>query len=192
MGRPKKVYAKAPPPPPLPKGAKVAPAWASDPNRQFSDEELISYGTEMIDWCEKNRPLHLSFWYTCEKWITYNHWKSMIQRPVFLPYYERAIRMVSENCLDGTINAGISHRFIRIYFRDVRDGEDKDLDDKVEREVKKRVKEIEAEYRLKSEVLNAVAPDIANKFDAIMDQFTLQQSALKTSKTSPAKVNKSS
>ena len=62
----------------------------------FSEDEMIELGIEMVDFVRKNKKtiLHLSEWYTIEKGFTYNEWKTFIQKPEFLPYYEQALKIV--------------------------------------------------------------------------------------------------
>lgn len=97
--------------------------------RQFSlsQEEMCKLGEEMIQWVKTNNPIHLSQWYTIEKGYTYNEWKNFIQKQEFFPYYEKALKIVGLKYLDGTINPSISQRWQRVYFSDLRQSEDEDL-----------------------------------------------------------------
>jgi hypothetical protein len=99
----------------------------------FPDDKMIELGKEMVDFVRKhkNTILHLSEWYTIEKGFTYNQWKTFIQREVFIPYYEQALKIVGLKYVDKNSNVrdGISHRWQRIYFRDLKESEDKDADD---------------------------------------------------------------
>jgi hypothetical protein len=96
----------------------------------FSDEEMIAMGKEMVDFVKKNKKtiLHLSEWYTIEKGFTYNQWKSFLQIQVFLPYYEQALKIIGLKYVDKSSNVrdSISQRWQRIYFGDLREGEDED------------------------------------------------------------------
>lgn len=89
-----------------------------------SPEEMIELGKEMVAWVKENKPIHIKQWYCIEKMILYNTWKTYIQRPEFIPYYEIAMGLVSLNYINGTINASIAQRFIRVYFKDVKNEED--------------------------------------------------------------------
>jgi hypothetical protein len=95
-------------------------------------EEMINLGEEMIAWI-KTHPeiLHLSEWYTIEKMITYNEWKTMIVKEEFFPYYELALKLVGKKYLDKTSNIrdGISQRWQRVYFKDLKEQEDQDADE---------------------------------------------------------------
>ena len=98
----------------------------------YSDEKMIELGEEMIDYVKKNKKtiLHLSEWYTIEKGFIYNEWKTFIQREVFIPYYEKALKIVGLRYVDKNSNVrdSISQRWQRIYFKDLREGEDEDAD----------------------------------------------------------------
>ncbi len=105
----------------------------------FSEEQMMDLGEEMVEWL-KNHPktLHLSEWYTIEKGFIYNTWKTFIQRREFVPYYEIALKIVGKKYLDknSNVNPGISQRWQRVYFKDLKDQEDQDADDTIERENK--------------------------------------------------------
>ncbi len=109
-------------------------------NFNFPTEKMIELGQEMISWIKENEKtvLHLSEWYTIEKGFTYNEWKMFIQREEFFPYYEQALRIVGRKYLDKTsqVRDSISHRWQRIYFKDLREEEDKDKDEDLERKLK--------------------------------------------------------
>jgi hypothetical protein len=99
-------------------------------------EEMKKLGKEMIAWIEANNPFHLSEWYTIEKMFTYKQWKAMIQRPEFLPYYEKSLKMVGRRYLNGDVNSSIANRWQRVYFNDLKEQEDTDLDAQAERNAK--------------------------------------------------------
>jgi len=106
----------------------------------YPKEKMIALGEEMVAWVKLNEPkiLHLSEWYTIEKGFTYNEYKMFIQREEFLPYYEQAMRIIGRKYLDknSIVRDSISHRWQRIYFKDLREQEDQDKDDEVERQKK--------------------------------------------------------
>jgi hypothetical protein len=79
--------------------------------------------------------LHLSEWYTIEKGYTYNEWKNFIQKEEFLPYYEQALKIVGLKYVDKNTNVrdGISQRWQRVYFKDLKEQEDEDADAEVVR-----------------------------------------------------------
>lgn len=96
------------------------------------DEELEELGKEMVEWVKKNNPIHLSQWYSQEKMIIYKDWKAMIQKESFLPYYERALLYVGMQYLDknSNIREGVSQRWQRVYFKELRDTEDEQVEHK--------------------------------------------------------------
>lgn len=87
-------------------------------------DEMIKLGEEMLSWVIENDPIHLKEWYSINQGICYKDWKSIIQRAEFIPYYEQAISIVSMKYIDGTINNSIAQRFLRMYFRDLKEAED--------------------------------------------------------------------
>lgn len=102
----------------------------------FSPEKMIELGKEMVEWVKLNDPLHLSQWYTIHKGFTYNEWKSFLQKKEFIPYYEIALKLVGIKYLNGEskkIKDGISQRWQRIYFKDLKEAEDEDADRECER-----------------------------------------------------------
>jgi hypothetical protein len=92
----------------------------------FEENEMIALGIEMVDWVMKNEPLHLSHWYTIHKGFIYNEWKTFLKRPEFVPYYEKALKLIGMQYLDGKsrVKEGISQRWLRVYFKDLREDED--------------------------------------------------------------------
>jgi len=98
----------------------------------FSEKEMIELGKEMVAYVKENQKtiLHLSEWYTIEKGFIYAEWKAFIQKPEFLPYYEQALKIVGLKYVSKNSNVrdSISQRWQRIYFRDLKEGEDDDAD----------------------------------------------------------------
>jgi hypothetical protein len=98
----------------------------------LAPEKMIALGEEMVEWIINHpKTLHLSEWYTIEKMFTYNQWKTMIVIPEFFPYYEKALKIVGKQYLDKSSNVrdGISQRWQRVYFKDLKEQEDQDADD---------------------------------------------------------------
>lgn len=98
----------------------------------LSKEEMMLLGEEMVNYVKKNKKtiLHLSEWYTIEKRFTYKEWKTFIQREEFIPYYEQAIKIVGLKYIDKNSNVrdGISNRWQRLYFGDLKENEDETAD----------------------------------------------------------------
>jgi hypothetical protein len=99
----------------------------------FAEKEMIALGKEMVEFVKKNKKtiLHLSEWYTIEKGFIYREWKTFIQKEEFLPYYEQALKLIGLKYVDKNSNVrdGISQRWQRVYFGDLKEQEDRDADD---------------------------------------------------------------
>ena len=94
-------------------------------------EEMIKLGEEMIKWVKEHPEiLHLSEWYSIEKMYLESQWDTMCRCPEFFPYYEQALKIVGRKYLDKTSNVrdGISQRWQRVYFKDLKRQEDADAD----------------------------------------------------------------
>jgi len=126
----------------------------------FPPEKMIELGKEMIEYVKKNKNtiLHLCEWYTIEKGFTYNEWKTFIQRAEFVPYYEQALRIVGLKYVDKTSNVreGISQRWQRVYFGDLKEQEDRDADDQELRKAASLKGEARAIEQEKQKVLEEV------------------------------------
>jgi hypothetical protein len=98
----------------------------------YSEKDMIALGKEMVEYVKKNKKtiLHLCEWYTIEKGYTYNEWKNFIAKAEFFPYYEQALKIIGLKYVDKNSNVRdkISDRWQRIYFNDLREGEDTDAD----------------------------------------------------------------
>lgn len=92
-------------------------------------EELIEIGKQMVKWVEDNHPLHLSAWWSTKEGYPQNMWDTMIERKEFTPYYEQALLMIGYQYLTkhSDVRDGISQRWQRVYFKDLRKREDADL-----------------------------------------------------------------
>jgi hypothetical protein len=99
-------------------------------------DEMILLGIAMVKWIEEKDPIHLSEWYCIEKGFTYNEWKTMQVRAEFVPYYEKALKMIGLKYLrkNSDIEPALKQRWSRVYFEDFREREDQDLDKAAERQ----------------------------------------------------------
>lgn len=134
----------------------------------FSKEEMIALGQEMIDWLKKTpNVLHLSEWYTCEKKFIFKQWETFIERDEFMPYHEEALRIIGKQYLDknSNIREGVSQRWQRIYFPDLRKREDQDLRQKMELEIEKEA----AIAKMKED--KAFTPEMEAQLSKLMDQL---------------------
>lgn len=92
----------------------------------YEPEEMIKLGQEMVAWIKENDPLHVSEWYCIEKGFLELQWETMIKRPEFVTYYEQALKLIGKKYLDRNSNVrdGISQRWQRVYFKDLKREED--------------------------------------------------------------------
>ncbi len=95
-------------------------------------EEMIELGEKMLQWVKDKNPLHLSEWYSGEMFIVDHVWQTMHETAEFLPYYNKALKMISIKYLDGTVNASIAQRWLRLYFKDLKRIEDADKKEEAE------------------------------------------------------------
>lgn len=125
-------------------------------------EEMILLGEEMIKWVIENDPYHLSQWYCGEKGIIFSTWETMRKRPEFVTYYEKAMLIIGKKYLakDSIIEPSLKHRFLRLYFKDLRKQENEDLDAEALRSAK-----------AKLDVQNEDMQYMKQRFDKDMDQI---------------------
>lgn len=122
-------------------------------------DEMIELGHEMIQWLKEHpKALHLSAWYSIEKGFTDKMWATMQTMPEFLPYYEQALKIVGQKYLDKDSNVrdGISQRWQRVYFKDLRISEDADADAEAERKAKAHKAESQASAAYIKEITDSV------------------------------------
>lgn len=103
------------------------------------DEELHKLGKELVEWATAKDPkrLHITQWHLLEKGISGDVWLKWLEKPVFRRYYEKALRALSIKYIDGTVNPSIAQRFLRLYFKDLRDEENDTM--KMKAELQKKV-----------------------------------------------------
>ena len=126
----------------------------------FSPEEMIKLGEEMLAYVTKNQKkmLHLSQWYSIEKMFTENQWETFVDREEFIPYYEKALKLVGVNYLDknSCVREGISQRWQRVYFKDLRKSEDNDAKEEAERKANALKGEARASEEERQKILGQV------------------------------------
>lgn len=99
------------------------------------DEELIKLGKELVEWAEeKTKDLRCTFpeFYCAKKGYIEKEWDLIKRKDVFVPYYEKARIALRKRFIDGTVNPSIAHRFLRIYFPEIRRSEDEETKMKAE------------------------------------------------------------
>ncbi len=139
-------------------------------------EEMIALGKEMVKWVEEHKPLHLNEWFAIEKMILYNEWKAFQTNTEFAPYYKKALAIVSKNYIDGTINSSIAHRFMNVYFKDVKEEEQGSMTFKLQQEYEFKKNLLELELKLKANTDGQVNEEIKGQYRALMNQFSQLQS----------------
>lgn len=134
----------------------------------FPPEEMIELGKEMLSYVIKNQKkmLHLSQWYSIEKMFTEKQWETFCDRAEFVPYYEKALKLVGMNYLDKTSNVrdSISQRWQRVYFKDLKKSEDDDLD---------------ADAARKASALKSEAKAIEEERQKVLDEVNREKRKLK-------------
>jgi len=124
------------------------------------EKDLIALGKEMVAWVKDNeqKVLHISEWYCIHKEILTSVWETMIKRPEFVSYYEQALKIIGKKYLDkdSNVREGVSQRWQRSYFKDLRKEEDQDAQDKLDRELDKEKKKID--YEESKKLTNIVSP----------------------------------
>ena len=101
-------------------------------------EEMIELGKEMVEWVIKNDPLQIFQWYSHVKHFTYKQFDTMKAAPEFFPYYEEAQNYIALKYINGEskqIKQGISERFLRVYFKDMKKEENELITYKIEAEI---------------------------------------------------------
>ena len=87
-----------------------------------SPEECIKLGEELLKWAtERTGEFRFRFpqWYSIKKNIIRKDWKSLIQSPEFLPYYEKVQSIFADKCLTEYVKEGFANRYLRLYDRDL-------------------------------------------------------------------------
>lgn len=91
-----------------------------------SPEECIKLGEDLLKWAtEPTKEWRCLFqqWYSLKMGIRRKDWKTLIQSPEFLPYYEMAQASLAVKCVNGTMKDGFGQRYIRLYDRDLKEEE---------------------------------------------------------------------
>lgn len=93
------------------------------PPEQFSDQELIDLGKEMLAWVTENEPLHLKAWCNHANVLYDSQVRVWRSRKVFAPYYEKAMGIIANRFMERAYlkegDSGIANRFMGVYFKDV-------------------------------------------------------------------------
>ncbi len=124
----------------------------------LSSSDMIALGEEMIDWVTKNKPIHLSMWYTMVKDITDKDWDCYRKNEDFFHYYTKALKLVGYGYLDkdSNIDVRLKDRWQRVYFKDLKAEEDQTADENAERQAKAHKNESKATAEYTKQVNDAL------------------------------------
>ena len=103
-----------------------------------TEKEMIELGKDLVEWAtEKTDEIRTSFcfWYGLKHSILYEEWKLMKRREEFSPYYQKARAAMAQKLHAQALEKGLSHRYIRMYDRELSDMEDQDKDEDIKRRV---------------------------------------------------------
>lgn len=87
--------------------------------------EMIELGKEMLAWFKANADaIHFTDWYSIEKMILKDDWKSLIQKKEFIPYYHSVRNiLINRHSKCKEIDKGIAQRYIGLLDPELRDHE---------------------------------------------------------------------
>ena len=88
----------------------------------YSVEDTIALGKELLIWATEptdQKRVSMNLFYSLKKMIPRKHWKSIVQRQEFLPYYESAQAALCEKIYNDTVKEGYGNRLLRLVQRDL-------------------------------------------------------------------------
>lgn len=143
-------------------------------------EDMVALGEEMVKWVEKNKPIHLSMWYTQVKDFTDHQWDSFRRIPEFLHYYTKALKLVGYGYLDkdSNVDVRLKDRWQRVYFKDLKQEEDDNV--MQQHNLKKELMELEA--KIKSKEQTQTSEEDINRLESILEQMRDRQKDSKKKK----------
>lgn len=98
------------------------------PPKLFTSEEAHELGKDLVNWVESNEgkaTLIWVDWYWDKHKMFRPDWKSLIQRPEFLPYYQLARQKLTRNIvLNDNIPQSYGNRYLHLYDDEVFDHEE--------------------------------------------------------------------
>lgn len=100
------------------------------------DHELEALGQEMVDWLYAHpETLHVRQWYSMHKHYSNDQWRQFIKHENFRPYYDEALAIVGLKYIQKSsdVDPNVKNRWQRVYFGDLRESEDADLDAEADR-----------------------------------------------------------
>ncbi len=135
-------------------------------------KELIELGKDLVEWSQKefesakDAPTRWCEWYT-DRGFVRKQWEHMREKTEFQWYYEKALSNISKRYSDGTINASIAHRYLRVYDHELRDQENQEKADDISRE---------------AEIQKGISADYDDKLMRIAEQLQNARESLKKRK----------
>ena len=99
-----------------------------------------------------------------------------IQKKEFIPYYEIALKMVGMLYLDGTVDKSIAQRFLRVYFKDLKEEENE---------------QVEHAAKAKLENAEIIDPAIHSQYNQMISLLSSLQSSSKNADNKKSKDKKS-
>lgn len=139
-------------------------------------DELVELGKDLLQWAtEETNELRCRFcqWYSLKHMILGRVWDLMIEKAEFHGYYESARAALAQRYMNGAVNPSIAHRFVRIYMPEVKRDEEEKA--RFEAELKAKVEE------------SPVDAMIAEQQSALMNQISVLQESIKTSRSIKSK-----
>lgn len=142
------------------------------PKPEWTDEIIENLGKELVSWAKSSTDSLFLQEFAILKKLDYDEFRGWKDRIVFKPYYDEAryilgMRQVRTTNKENGLREGIVHRFMTLYFKDVK-----------EEERANKAFEIELKYKLESQ--SRASDDQEARHKELMDQIrALQNEAAK-------------
>jgi len=88
----------------------------------YSVEDTIKLGEELLIWATEEteeKRVSMNLFYSLKKMIPRKHWKTIVLRPEFLPYYEAAQSALCHKIYSDTVKEGYGNRLLRLVQKDL-------------------------------------------------------------------------
>ena len=108
------------------------------PQRKFTDDEVIAFGEDLLDWVDNQGKDQFMFvdWYYNRHRLFRSEWKTLIQRVCFLPYYEIARKKLTSNIVKNKeIAQSYGNRYLCMYDDELHGFEEDNKDKESERRI---------------------------------------------------------
>lgn len=134
----------------------------------YEKEEMIKLGEELLIWAtEETDEFRFLFqqFYSIKKGIIRKDWKSIVQMPEFLPYYEMAQTILANKCINGYVSEGFGHRYLKYYDPNLQYHEREE-------------KQFESDLRKKENQANQIPDDYQKSIQMLLDQLAEAQNKI--------------